>query len=51
MAFLLLLYVQYIYTIYKIILKEKYTFRFIFYAASSKIKMPFIFNYLSRCDI
>lgn len=51
MAFLLLLYVQYIYTIYKVILKEKYTFCLIFYAASSKIKMPFIFNYFMCCDV
>lgn len=51
MAFLLLLYIQYIYNIYKVILKEKYTFRLIFYAASSKIKMTFIFNYLTCCDV
>lgn len=42
MAFLLLLYIQYIYTIHQIIIKEKSTFHLIFYPASSKIKTPFI---------
>lgn len=40
----------YIYIHFKVILKEKYTLRLIFYAVSSKIKMPFIFNDLTYCD-
>lgn len=46
-----LLYIRYMYTIYKVILKEKYNFHLIFYAISSKIKMSFIFNYLTSCVV
>lgn len=40
---------MYVYTIYIIILKEKSTFHLSFYAASTRIKTPFILNFFTRC--
>lgn len=40
---------MYIYTIYTIILKEKSTFHFSFYAASTTVKTPFILNFFLCC--